>query len=96
MARSKTVTLTANTPQTVVVDSWEAVEVTNMSGTAEVWVRLGATDPAINGDDSTALPATISSVLLLDKDTTATAEVRLVSSGTPKVHVRAVSKEGLA
>lgn len=96
MARTKTVTLTANTPQTVTLDSWEAVEVTNLNGLAEVWVRLDGVNPAVDADNAVALPAAISSVVLEDKDLTATVAVRLLSTGAARVHVRAVSKQGLA
>jgi hypothetical protein len=82
----KHVTLVAATPQTVAIDSgyYRQIEVLNRSTTVEVFARQDGVNPAVDGEDSVCIPA--NSYVVLDHDGGA-AEIRLISSGTPKVSV---------
>jgi hypothetical protein len=83
----KHVTLVAATPQTVAIDSgyYRQIEVLNRSTTVEVFARQDGVNPVVDGEDSICIPA--NSAVVLDHDGSAGAEVRLISSGTPKVSV---------
>lgn len=96
MARAKTVTLTANAVQTVTVDSWEAVEVVNLSGAAEIWIRTDGIDPVVDADDCFVLPAAKSAIILKDRTPGVSATVKLLSSAAEKVHVRAIDHQGMS
>jgi hypothetical protein len=82
----KHVTLVAATPQTVTLDGTiyiRKIEVLNR-GTVEAFARQDGVNPAVDGEDSICIPA--NSAVVLDHDG-GTAEVRLISSGTPKISV---------
>jgi hypothetical protein len=81
----KHVTLVAATPQTVALDNmyYSKIEVLNR-GTVEVFGRQDGVNPSVDGEDSFCIPA--NSYVVLDHGGGA-AEVRLISSGTPKVSV---------
>jgi hypothetical protein len=83
----KHVTLVAATPQTVALDNVyvRKIEVLNR-GDVEAWVRQDGVNPAVEGEDSVCVPA--KSYVVLEHFGGNAAEVRLISSGTPKVSVR--------
>ncbi len=83
-------TLSAGVVLPVVFEQdYERIEVLNVDGAAAVYFRVGQTDPAVAAEGSHVLPAAIGSVEL-DVTTAGPTEVRLISSGTPKVSVRGV------
>lgn len=97
MARAKTVTLTADTVATVTIEaSSPAVEVVSVDGAAAVWVRNDGTNPTVAGDDCEPVVAAASSLVLYHPTGGGAHEVRLISSGTPQVCVRAVTRDGAA
>lgn len=83
-------TLSAGIVLPLVFDQdFDRIEVVNVDGAAAVYFRVGQTDPAVAATGSHVLPAAIGSVEL-DVTTSGPTEVRLISSGTPKVSVRGV------
>lgn len=87
--RTKTAQLTANTVDKVTLASFfTSVEVLNLDGSAEIWVRVdGATVPTVGGDDCHVVPSAIASIILPSTADGST-DVRLISTGTPRYHVR--------
>ena len=73
--------------QVTVSNILNSVEVT---GTAAVYFRVGATDPAVAGTGSYVVPAAVGSRVELDVTTAGATQVRLISSGTPSVSIRGV------
>lgn len=65
------------------------VEVLNVDGAAAVYFTTNGTDPAVGGDGCHVLPAAISAVEVNDETAGGTSTVKLISSGTPKISVRA-------
>jgi hypothetical protein len=83
-------TLSAGVALPVVFEQdYDRIEVVNVDGTAAVYFRVGQTNPGVAAEGSHVLPAAIGSVEL-DVTTSGPTEVRLISSGTPKVSVRGV------
>lgn len=67
------------------------VGVINLTGTAEVYFTTDGTAPTVGGNGCHVLPATISAVEVDDLTAGPTSVIKLISSGTPKISVRAVS-----
>lgn len=65
------------------------VEVLNVTGTAEVWFTTNGVAPVVGADGCHCLPAAISAVEVDDETPGPTSTIKLISSGTPKVGVRA-------
>lgn len=86
----QTVTLTGGVVATLTFDQdFDRIEVLNVTGTAEVYFRIGvSTDPTVGGDGCQVLPAAICA-LELPVYTSGATIVKLISAGTPKVSVRA-------
>ncbi|WBB94192.1 hypothetical protein [Verrucosispora sp. WMMC514] len=88
MAHTRTVTLTADEEETVTFPyNGRRVEVFNIDGAAEVWFTTDNTPATVGGDGCIPLAAVISSVEV-DDEVSGNAVVRLISPGTPRVHVR--------
>lgn len=67
------------------------VEVLNVDGAAEVYFTTdGTTEPTVGGNGCHVLPAAIGAVEVADRTAGATSVIKLISSGTPKVSVRAL------
>ena len=91
-ARAKSAALSAATADVVTLGrNFRRVEVTNRSGDAEIWVRIGGTNPGVGGDDATCLPAAIGSVVIESNERGNTV-VRLISSGTPTYTVEGLEE----
>ncbi len=83
-------TLVADTPTVMTFDQdFDQIEVLNVDGAAEVYVRVGATNPTVGGTGSDVLPAAINA-LPIRVYTSGNTVVRLISAGTPKVSVRGI------
>ena len=83
-------TLAAGIVTPLVFDQdFQRVEILNVDGAAAVYFKVGQSDPAVAATGSQVLPAAIGSVEV-DVTTSGPTEVRLISSGTPKVSVRGV------
>ncbi len=88
MAKVRTVTLVAATVyQYNPSFNGSRVEVTNMDGASEVYFTTNGVNPTVGGDDCVAMPAVINSVEVAD-EVSGSADVRLISAGTPKVSIR--------
>ncbi len=67
------------------------VEVVNVTGTAAVYFTTdGTTAPTVGGTNCYVLPAAICALKVPDETPGATSTVKLISTGTPGVSVRAV------
>lgn len=67
------------------------VEVLNVDGSAAVYFTTdGVTAPTVGGNGCEVLPAAIGSVAARDRTSGNTSVVKLISSGTPTVSVRAL------
>lgn len=83
-------TLEADTVATATFQQdYRRIEVTNVTGTAAVYFRIGQAEPAVETTGSHVLPPAISSVEV-DVHTSGPTVVKLISAGTPKVSVRAL------
>jgi len=82
-------TLTANTVTTLTLDQdYGTCEVVNVDGTAAVYFVVNSpTAPTVGGRGTLLLPAAICG-LELYPDGAQFTEVKLISTGTPKVHIR--------
>jgi len=82
-------TLTANTVTTLTLDAdYGTLEVVNVDGAAAVYFVVNSlTAPTVGGRGTLILPAAISG-LELYPDGSQPTEVKLISTGTPKVSVR--------
>lgn len=90
MAESEHLTLVAATVAEVTLPTNAGrVEVLNRTGTAEVYFTVNGAVPTVGGDDTHVLPAAISSVEV-PRTRGSNVVVKLISSGTPSVSVRAV------
>lgn len=90
MAKTKHITLVAATVATVnLAVNASRVEVVNRSGSAEVYFTVNGATPTVGGDDTHVLPAAIGSVEVPD-EIGGDVVVKLISSGTPTVSVRAL------
>lgn len=91
MADPQHVTLTANTVKTITlsVDA-NRVNVCSVDGAAEVYVTVDGTTPTVGGNGAWILPAVIGD-LELEVTGAGNTVVKLISAGTPKVSVGAVS-----
>lgn len=68
-----------------------SVEVTNVTGTAPVYVRADGVDPVSGADDNFVLAAVVGSSLVLSvSETEGAVSVKCISTGTPTVSVRAL------
>jgi hypothetical protein len=65
------------------------VEVLNITGTAEVYFTTNGVTPVVGADGTHCLPAAIGAVEVDDETVGPTSVIKLISSGTPKVGVRA-------
>lgn len=93
MANAKTVTLVANTAQTVKVGAWDyGVWVENLTAGQVVWVRLDGTDPTVAGDDSYAVTGARNFPIAFTPSQNGSVDVRMISSGTPVVAVSGIVK----
>lgn len=82
------VTLVAATVSTLTFDrDFDRVEVLNVDGASAVYFRLDGVDPVVGATSCHVLPAAIGAVEV-EPPSNANTEVRLISSGTPKVSVR--------
>lgn len=91
MADPQHVTLTANTVKivTLAVEA-DKVNVCNVDGSAEVYVTVDGTTPAVGGDGAWVLPAAIGD-LELEVSGSGNTVVKLISSGTPRVSIGVVA-----
>ncbi len=88
---SKHVTLVAATPTTVnLAYNASRIEVVNLDGAAEVYFTTDKSIPTVGGDNTHVLPAAIGAVEVADEVSGENSVVKLISSGTPKVSVRAL------
>jgi hypothetical protein len=65
------------------------VGVISLSGTAEVYFTTNGVDPVVGSNGCHVLPAVISALEVNDETPGPTSTVKLISTGTPKVSVRA-------
>jgi hypothetical protein len=65
------------------------VGVLNLTGTAEVYFTTDGSTPTVGGNACHVLPAVISALEVNDETPGPTSTVKLISTGTPKVSVRA-------
>lgn len=98
-------TLVANTVSTLTLDLADPapevlstatpkkaqVEVLNVTGTAEVYFTVDGTTPTVGGNTCFVLPAAMCALTVDDGTPGPTSTVKLISSGTPKISVRAAS-----
>ncbi len=90
MANVRHQTLVAATVATVnLTTNGSRIEVVNRSGTAEIYFTTDGSTPAVGGNDTHVLPAAIGAVEVADDTAGANSVVKLISSGTPAVSVRA-------
>lgn len=88
----KHATLVAATVTTLSLDAgYQSVEVLNRDGAAEVFVTVDGTEPTVEGEDCFALPATIGALEVPAELGGWVTEVKLISSGTPKVTVTGIA-----
>lgn len=91
MANVRHVTLVASTVSTVnLTTNAGRIEVVNVDGAAAVYFTTDGSDPTVAGDDTHVLPAAVSGVEVDDETAGTTSTVKLISSGTPTVSVRAL------
>lgn len=89
MAQTKHVTLTANTPATVTLETNGArIEVLNR-GTDDVWFTTDKTTPTVDGDDVHICPGNWA-VEVSDETSGEDSTVKLLCATTQKVSVRVV------
>ncbi len=89
MATVRHVTLVADTVTPVQLHiNAGRIEVLNRTGTAEVYFTTDNSAPTVGGDNCHVLPAAISALEVPD-EINGLAVVKLISSGTPDVSVRA-------
>jgi endonuclease YncB( thermonuclease family) len=83
--------LTAATVATIgpVAGNASAVEVVNRSGTAEVFVTVDGSTPTVGGNDCEIIPAVAGASTVIRRAVVADMTVRMISSGTPTITVRA-------
>lgn len=67
------------------------VGVLSVSGGAEVYFTTSGVVPTVGGDGCHVLPAVISALEVDDETPGPTSVIKLISAGTPKVSVRAVT-----
>ncbi len=90
MAKTRHVTLTAGQVATVELGVNAArVEVLNRDGAAAVYFTTNDDEPTVGGDNTYVLPAAISALDVPD-EIKGPSVVKLISSGTPAVSVRAL------
>ncbi len=90
MARTRHLTLTAATVATVELGINAArIEVLSRDGAAEVYFTTNDAEPTVGGNNTHVLPAAISA-LEVDDEIRGPSVVKLISSGTPAVSVRAL------
>jgi len=90
VARTRHVTLTADEVETVELGINAArIEVLNRDGAAAVWFTTNDDDPTVGGNNTYVLPAAIGAVEVPD-EVKGPSVVKLISSGTPAVSVRAL------
>jgi hypothetical protein len=65
------------------------VEVLNVAGGGEVFFTTDGSTPTVGGNACYVLPAAICALTVTDGTPGATSTVKLISSGTPRVSVRA-------
>lgn len=90
--KAKTFTLSAGVVAEVDLKyNYDLVEVASLDGAAEVYFTTNGADPTVGGDDCQVLDSGAPNSLLVEDETdNQTSVVKLISSGTPKVHVRGV------
>ncbi len=88
-------TLVANTPAVVELADAERVEVLNRDGTAEIWVRVGDTNPTVASTDLDVfcVPAVKGAARVFSPGVNQPGNVtpqtvRLISGGTPTYSVQ--------
>lgn len=67
------------------------VGVLSVNGGAEIYFTTNGDDPTVGGDGCHVLPAVISALEVDDETPGPTSSIKLISAGTPKVSVRAVT-----
>lgn len=89
---SKHATLAAATVDSVTVGEsrFDAIEVSNRDGAAEIYFTVDGSTPTVGGDDTWALPAAVCSRVIAAPGDGAEV-VKLISSGTPKYSVQKVT-----
>jgi len=88
---SKHATLIATTVDSVTITEkrFDAVEVTNRDGAAEIYYTIDGSTPAVGADNTWVLPAAVSS-RVHDAAGDGNVKVELISAGTPKYSVSKV------
>ena len=90
MARVRHVTLTADTVETVELGTNAAmVEVLNVDGAAAVYFTTNDAEPTVGGNNCHVLPAAIGALEVKD-EISGPSVVKVISTGTPAVSVRAL------
>ena len=90
MARTRHITLTAGEVETVELGINAArIEVLNRDGAAAVYFTTNDVEPTIAGNNTYVLPAAVSALEVPD-EISGPSVVKLISSGTPAVSVRAL------
>ncbi len=85
--KAQHVTLAANTVLTVTLTGdYQSVDVVNVSGTAAVYCTSDGTAPAIKGDETSVVPASIGAFTTLEAPGNTTV-VKIISAGIPDVAV---------
>ncbi len=91
MASVRHATLVAATVSTVnLTTNGSRIEVVNLDGAAAVYFTTDGSTPTVAGNDCHVLPAAISAVEVADETAGTNSVVKLISSGTPTVSVRAL------
>jgi len=90
MPDSRHLTLTPNTVATVTLDyDYDNVEIVNVDGTATVYFTIDGSTPTVEGNGTIVLPAAVSGWSTeYNRPRGSAAEVRLISTGSPKIAVR--------
>lgn len=92
MADSYHATLVAATITTITINAPGRIEVVNVDGAAAVYFTTDGTAPVIEAEGTQVLPAAITGLEMNPRQgKKASTQVKLISSGTPKVSVRNVS-----
>lgn len=87
----QTVTLSGGVLRTLIMDrDYQHIEITNVTGSAAVWVRLGGKTPAAAANGSIAIPAVAGWTIALPDVWSGNTVVKLISAGTPQISVRGV------